>query len=94
MVLQWFYNAIFIDDIRPSQVITVVLVLYFAIRAAIHASEWLCAPASTRRARSWMLRAATAREYKAAEKQRSTGPFCSGKQWKTVGKRKDNCRKK
>lgn len=46
--------------------ITVVLVLYFAIRAAIHASEWLCAPASTRRARSWMLRAATAREYQAA----------------------------
>lgn len=50
-------------------VITVVLVLYFAIRAAIHASEWLCAPASTRRARSWMLRAATAREYKAAAQE-------------------------
>lgn len=50
-------------------VITVVLVLYFAIRAAIHASEWLCAPASTRRARSWMLRATTAREYQAAAQE-------------------------
>ena len=42
-----------------------VLVLYFAIRAAIHASEWLCAPSATRKARRLMLRAATAKQYKA-----------------------------
>jgi hypothetical protein len=67
----------------------VVLVLYFAIRAAIHASEWLCAPASTRRARSWMLRAATAREYKAAEKQSSTGTFLKRKVMENGRKTKD-----
>ncbi|CAK9034920.1 Triacylglycerol lipase ptl2 [Durusdinium trenchii] len=49
-----------------SRVITVVLVLYFAIRALIHATEWLCAASETRRARWWMLRAGTMKEYKAA----------------------------
>ena len=52
-------------DVVFVEVITVVLVLYFAIRAAIHASEWLCAPSATRKARRLMLRAATAKEYKA-----------------------------
>ncbi|CAK9071902.1 unnamed protein product [Durusdinium trenchii] len=51
---------------KHIRVITVVLVLYFAIRALIHATEWLCAASETRRARWWMLRAGTMKEYKAA----------------------------
>lgn len=55
----------FLTGVISFEVIIVVLVLYFAIRAAIHASEWLCAPSATRKARRLMLRAATAKEYKA-----------------------------
>ncbi|CAJ1336858.1 unnamed protein product [Effrenium voratum] len=47
-------------------VISVVLHLYFAIRALIHASEWLFAPSATRRARRAMLRAHRPEEYTAA----------------------------
>ena len=68
MEFGWFLDLwcdIAVLRCRFFQVIIVVLVLYFAIRAAIHASEWLCAPSATRKARRLMLRAATAKEYKA-----------------------------
>ena len=43
-----------------------VLLLYFAIRALIHASEYLCAASQTRRARRAMALAETRRDYEAA----------------------------
>eukprot|EP00440_Ansanella_granifera_P070218 gb/GFBE01076187.1/.p1 GENE.gb/GFBE01076187.1/~~gb/GFBE01076187.1/.p1 ORF type:complete len:681 (+),score=99.63 gb/GFBE01076187.1/:1-2043(+) len=49
-----------------SLIIFLVLVLYFAIRALIHASEWLFAPSATRRARVAMLRAESYEEYQKA----------------------------
>mmetsp|Transcript_1714 Transcript_1714/g.6697 ORF Transcript_1714/g.6697 Transcript_1714/m.6697 type:complete len:682 (-) Transcript_1714:33-2078(-) len=47
-------------------VIIVVLVLYFTIRALIHATEWLFVPTAARRARRSLEHAASAEEYERA----------------------------
>eukprot|EP00931_Biecheleriopsis_adriatica_P061383 TRINITY_DN36906_c0_g1_i1.p1 TRINITY_DN36906_c0_g1~~TRINITY_DN36906_c0_g1_i1.p1 ORF type:complete len:675 (-),score=124.35 TRINITY_DN36906_c0_g1_i1:55-2037(-) len=52
--------------IIASLLLFVILVLYFAIRALIHGSEWLFAPSVTRRARKSMLLAASFEDYHAA----------------------------